>query len=93
MYFNEALIQPDAPQLVDTIIKEINNHVDQKHWELVPRDQVPRSQTILPSVWSMKQKRDILTKQVYKRKARLNIHGGRQQYGINYTEAFSPVVN
>ncbi len=36
MYFHEALKQPDAPQFVDTIIKEINNHVNRKYWELVP---------------------------------------------------------
>ena len=41
--------QPDAPQFVNAIIKEIIYHVDQKHWELVLRDKVPRSQTILPS--------------------------------------------
>lgn len=41
----------------------------------------------------MKRKRNILTQNVYKWKARLNIHGGKQTYGVNYTETFSPVVN
>ena len=93
MYFHEAIKQPDAPQFVDAIIKEINDHVNRKHWQLVPRDHVPPNQPILPSVWSMKRKRNLITKQVYKWKARLNIHGGKQQYGVNYTETFSPVVN
>ena len=41
----------------------------------------------------MKRKRDIVTRKVYKWKARLNVHGGQQEYGVNYLETYSPVVN
>ena len=41
----------------------------------------------------MKRRRDIRTREVYKWKARLNIHGGQQEYGIHSTETYSPVVN
>ncbi len=41
----------------------------------------------------MKQKGIIVTQQVYKWKACLNIHGGKQQYGIHYTETFLLVIN
>ena len=30
--------------------------------------------------------------EVYKWKARLNVHGGKQEYAINYFETYSPVV-
>jgi hypothetical protein len=40
----------------------------------------------------MKHKRDIKTQQVYKHKARLNVHGGKQVYGENYFETYAPVV-
>jgi hypothetical protein len=40
----------------------------------------------------MKRKRDIKTQQVYKHKARLNVHGGKQVYGKNYFEMYAPVV-
>jgi hypothetical protein len=29
---------------------------------------------------------------VYKWKARLNLHGGKQEYGLNFWETYSPVV-
>eukprot|EP00978_Attheya_sp_CCMP212_P035604 scaffold155678_cov30-Attheya_sp.AAC.2 len=40
----------------------------------------------------MKRKRRIATREVYKWKARLNIHGGKQEKGINYWETYSPMV-
>ena len=41
----------------------------------------------------MKKKRDIVTRQVYKWKAGLNMHGGQQYYVVNYLDTYSPVVN
>ena len=43
-------------------------------------------------VWSMKRKRRIDTREIYRWKARLNVHGGQQQYGVNYWETYAPVV-
>jgi hypothetical protein len=92
MYFHQAMKAPDRKQFTQAIIKEVNNHIENKNWELIPRDKVPKSTTILPSVWSMKCKRDIKTQQVYKHKARLNVHGGKQVYGENYFNTFALVV-
>ena len=33
----------------------------QKHWKLVPRSEVPEDSEVIPSVWSMRRKRDITT--------------------------------
>jgi hypothetical protein len=92
MYFNQALRQPDAKEFVNAVIKEINGHVENNHWELVPRDTVPEDAQIVPSVWSMRRKRDLTTNDVKKHKARLNLHGGKQIYGMNYFETYAPVV-
>jgi hypothetical protein len=35
MYYNQALQQPDAKQFANTVVKEVNGHVDNKHWILV----------------------------------------------------------
>jgi hypothetical protein len=91
MYFDQAMKAPDSKEFIKAAIKEVNDHIERKHWELIPRNQVPKGIKVLPSVWSMKRKRDIKTQKVYKHKARLNVHGGKQEYGENYFEN-APVV-
>jgi hypothetical protein len=54
MYLNQALRQPDAKEFVKAVVKEINGHVENKHWELVSRDTVPDDAQIVPSVWSLR---------------------------------------
>ena len=93
MYYHQAMKVPDKAEFVQAIVREINDHVEGNHWELVSSTEVPEDAKILDSVWAMKRKRDIKTRKVYKHKACLNIHGGQQQYGIHYTETYSPVVN
>ena len=92
MYFHQAIRQPDSRQFVEAIVKEINGHVDRKHWELVRRDEVPEDVDVLPSVWSMRRKRDLTTGAISKHKARLNLHGGKQEFGVNYYDTYAPVV-
>ena len=92
LYFDQAMRQPDRDEFIKAIISEVNDHIDRKHWELIPRNQVPKNEKVLSSVWSMKRKRDIKTQQVYKYKARLNVHGGQQEYAVNYFETYAPVV-
>ena len=41
---------------------------------------------VIPSVWSMICKHDLVTNQVTKYKASLNLHGGNQEMGVNYNE-------
>ena len=42
MYFDQAIHQPDSAEFVKAIIPEVNDHIERKHWELIPRDQVPK---------------------------------------------------
>lgn len=93
MYYHEAISAPDKDQFLKAIVDEVNAHIDGNHWKLVPRESVPKGEKILDSVWAMKRKRDIKTREVYKHKARLNIHGGQQEYGVHYKETYSPVVS
>ena len=69
MYLNQALKQPDASNFVEAIITEVNGHVDNKHWQLIKRSEVPENTDVLPSVWSLHRKRYITTNEIKKYKA------------------------
>ena len=43
-------------------------------------------------VWSMRRKRRIKIQEVYKWKARLNVHRGQQFHGVHYWDTYAPVV-
>jgi hypothetical protein len=92
MYFQQALQQPDAQQFVKAIVKEVNGHVDNKHWEPTRHDAVPDGVQIVPSVWPMCRKPDLTTNEIKSHKARLNLHGGKQVCGMNYFKTYAPVV-
>jgi hypothetical protein len=92
MYLHQALHQPDSKEFVEAVIKEVNGHVDNNHWKLIPRTEVPEGTEVVPSVWAMQHKCDLTTRIVSKHKARLNLHGGKKEFGTNYYEAYAPVV-
>ena len=92
MYYHQALQQPDAKQFADAVVKEVNGHVDNNHWNLIKREDVPEDAQVVPSVWSMRRKRNLTTNEITKHKARLNLHGGKQIFGMNYFETYAPVV-
>ena len=92
MYFQQALRQPDVKEFVQAVVKEVNGHVDSNNWTLKKRNEVPDDAQIVPSVWSMRRKRDLTSNQIKSHKARLNLHGGKQVYGMNYFETYAPVV-
>ena len=84
MYFHQALKQTNASNFVQAVVKEVNGHVDNKHWELIKHSNVSKNVEIMPSVWAMHCKCNLTTNDITKYKTRLNIHGGKQTYGIDY---------
>jgi hypothetical protein len=92
LYLQQALRQHDAKEFVQAVVKEVNGHVDCKNWSLKKRSKVPGDVQIVPSVWLMQRKRDLTTNKIKSHKARLNLHGGKQVYGMNYFETCAPVV-
>ena len=92
MYFHQAMKQPDRRQFQQAMQDEVNAHQNNGHWIIVPRSEVPSTYRVVQSVWAMKRKRRIKTREVYKWKARLNVHGGQQEKGVNYWETYAPVV-
>ena len=91
MYNHQVIKEGDQEQFKMAMQHEIDSHQDNKHWKLVKRDKVPQGILIVPSVWAMKQKRHISTREVYKWKSRLNYNGSKKIKGIHYTHSFAPV--
>jgi hypothetical protein len=92
MYLWQAMTEPDREQFKAAMEEEIANHTNNHHWEIVLKKDIPKGTLILPAVWSMKRKRRITTREVYKWKARLTIDGSKQKYGLHYDETYAPVV-
>jgi Reverse transcriptase (RNA-dependent DNA polymerase)/GAG-pre-integrase domain len=93
MYYHEILKEPDKEMFMEAMRKEINQHNERKNWVLTSRADVPEHLNVLPSVWSMRRKRDLTTGTVIKWKAKLNVNGSKQQYGIDYMETYAPVAS
>jgi hypothetical protein len=92
MYLWQAQKEEDFPQFQAAMQKEIDDHTSRGNWKLIPRKDLPKGATVLPSVWAMKRKRRISTREIYKWKARINIDGSKQVKGVHYEQTYSPVV-
>jgi hypothetical protein len=92
MYWDTAMRQHDKEDFIKAAIDEVKSHQENGHWKAIPKGEVPEGIKVLDAVWSMKRKRRLMTGEIYKWKARLNIHGGQQEYGVNYWETYAPVV-
>jgi FtsZ-binding cell division protein ZapB len=84
MYWHQAMAQPDKADFLKAAEAKVKAHVDNKHFVQMEREELPEGTKVLASMWSMKQKRRILSREVYKWKARLNAHRGQQEHGINF---------
>jgi hypothetical protein len=90
--YKESMNQEDAHLFVQAMQKEVADHKLQDHWTIVPCSTVLKTTTPIQAIWSLKQKQRPDGTSV-KHKARLCAHGGVQQWGTNYWETYSLVVN
>ena len=90
--FEEMLHQDDRNQFVKATTKEIRDHTKRKHWEIVLRSQMPRGIKPIMAIWYFKRTR-YPDGTLNKYEARLCVHGGHQQWDINYWETYALVVN
>ncbi|KAL7460214.1 hypothetical protein ACHAXS_000677, partial [Conticribra weissflogii] len=92
MYLHQALQQQDAAEFVKAVVKEVNSHIKQYHWRLIEHNKVSEGMDLLPAIWAMCRKQILTTNAITKYKARLNINGGKQEYGVIYYKTYIPVV-
>ena len=93
LHYGQAIKAQDRDQFKRSMQKEFTDHNNGHHWDIIPIEEMPKGEKVLDSVWAMRWKMNILTGKIYKWKARLNLHGGQQEFGVNYYETYSPVVN
>jgi hypothetical protein len=75
MYFHQAMKQDDATAFLNAARKEFQSLLDREVIEIIPAYLVPTGMRLFSAVWSMKRKRRVKTREVYKHKARLNLDG------------------
>ena len=92
MTLDEALQQADRDEFVKAMHKELQDHVDRKHWKVVPISAIPKHKHAIPMVWSMKRKRNPVG-EIIKWKARLCAGRHRSQEFVDYWSTYSPVVS
>jgi len=51
LYLRDAMDAPDYAKFEKAMADEVQSHVDNKHWELILKSQVPEGTSILPAVW------------------------------------------
>lgn len=93
MYMHEAMREPDHLEFSKAMEKEVKDQMENGNFTVVHKSEVPEGVRILPTVWQMKRKRDIRTRKITKYKARLNIDGSKQEYGVHYTQTYAPVAS
>ena len=93
MYMHQAVKEPDKDHFIAAMQKEVRDQSENGNFSVIHKSMVPKGATTLPSVWQMKRKRDIRTRQIKKWKARLNVDGSRMTKGIHYTDTYAPVAS
>ena len=89
--FKEMMQQEDKGNFMEAMVKEVDDHVERRHWSMIPRSMMPAGMKTILAIWSVKRKR-LPDGTITKWKARLCCHCGMQQWGVNYWETYAPVV-
>ena len=88
----DAMKASDVESFREAMDDEVKRMIENKIFKEVPRSSVPMGQRILRAVWSHRRK-TTPDGQIYRHRSRLCTDGSQQQYGIDYTETYSPVVS
>ena len=92
LYWDQAMRAHDRDKFLEAVKVELDGHEKMGNYEPIPIAEVPKGTKLLDMVWSMQRKRRIKTQEIYKWKARLNVHGGQQEQGVHYWDTYAPVV-
>ena len=92
LYWDQAMKARDRDKFIEAVGKELDGHEKMGNCEPILLSDLPKGTKLIDMVWSMRRKRRINTQEVYRWKARLNVHGGQQEHGVHYWDTYAPVV-
>ena len=92
LYWDQAMKAHDRDKFIEAVGVELDGHEKMGNYEPIPLTEIPKDAKLIDMVWSMRRKRRINTQEVYKWKARLNVHGGQQEHSVHYWDTYAPVV-
>jgi hypothetical protein len=92
MHLDQAMREPDKEQFEQAMLDEVKSNADLGHWETVTKKSMPIATKALPLAWAMRRKWRMSTREACKWKARLNLHGGKQEHLVNCWETHAPVI-
>ena len=90
---HEAMKAMDQKEFKAVMEKEVNDQIENGNFSVIPHSKVPKDFCIFPWVWTLVRKRDILTREIKKYKARLAFDGSRMQEGEDYDKTYAPVAS
>ena len=90
LYWDQAMKARDRDKFIEAVDKELDDHEKMGNYKHIPLSNLPKGMKLINMVWSMRRKRRINTQQVYKWKARLNVHRGQQEHGVHYWDTYAP---
>jgi len=92
LYYGQAMKAKDSEDFKSAMRKEVNDLYEADVFEIIPLKDKPRDRKLIKFIWSFKRKRSPIGVLI-KHKARLCVHGGMQEKGVDYFNTFAPVVN
>ena len=92
LYWDQAMKAHDRDNFIEAVGVKLDGHEKMGNYKPVPLHDKPKGTKLIDMVWSMRRKQRINTQEVYKSKARLNVHGGQQEHGVRYWDTYAPEV-
>ena len=90
---HEAMKAKDQKEFKAAMEKEVNDQIENGNFSVFPCSKVPKGFRVFPWVWMLVHKRDILTREIKKYKARLAFDGSRMREGVDYDKTYAPVAS
>ena len=89
--FRQVWASPNKEKWIEAMSEELQSHLDNGTWVLIPANQVPANRRRVGSTWTYDIKRDGSGK-IIRWKARLCAQGFTQEEGVDYFNTYSNTI-